>query len=648
MRLQAGGGRRTVRVRLQHVSGLMGPTDPLFVLTCIFPDHVTSSTRAGAWDLMTSHKGAVSVTSLNAKEESLQTSESSTQSVRFHQPPPPPPPPQDTHVDGRHTGALLSTAGLLQHDGLRTMAGEKPDMTSLRRSVWRQGQALPSSSSTSSMRWETCRQLSFLASCWPWSCTPETSIMSISMAVTFGAVAVTRCQVTNPLGNEGEELEAKVIDKGCGTDDVLPKSATFRRSRHGLITPLFAVPEMWTRGPALVCPTTFATSISPGIHDVAVTLESQVVTPCPLTEQLGGEGLSPPGCDLGFEVPLPSAVGEKDANNNNNNTASMTSPLLQEGSWLAQHLHYLLIICVLGIFIVVFMSATFLKMAAMQRYTARPLPSVPSTRRGGRRDEDGTSTAVVQARHSQAMTPTTTSTVLTSESSAFIYPELPDGGQVQPVWVPVSHSPTALKTFSMPPVHSFSQPVSSSSGMDSAHEHLHHVNVIEVTAQPQVVEVRGHSKPASDVVEVTRETEGEEDKRSSWSHDFFAPKPSSFSGRGGTVLGVNSLKRSLERDGYFTHRGNLTAGRDLAMTPGCAPDGAVIARQSRDTGRAELGVAVVSPDHHRSTHHEHHRSHQDPHKPLREPQPHQDPHKPHSKQQPHQQTGTIAQETTRL
>lgn len=34
------------------------------------------------------------------------------------------------------------------------------------------------------------------------------------MAVTFGAVAVTRCQVTNPLGNEGEELEAKVIDKG--------------------------------------------------------------------------------------------------------------------------------------------------------------------------------------------------------------------------------------------------------------------------------------------------------------------------------------------------------------------------------------------------------------------------------------------------
>lgn len=64
-------------------------------------------------------EGAVSVTSLNAKEESLQTSESSTQSVRFHQPPPPPPPPQDTHVDGRHTGALLSTAGLLQHDGLR-------------------------------------------------------------------------------------------------------------------------------------------------------------------------------------------------------------------------------------------------------------------------------------------------------------------------------------------------------------------------------------------------------------------------------------------------------------------------------------------------------------------------------------------------
>ncbi|XP_076469936.1 uncharacterized protein LOC143300237 [Babylonia areolata] len=229
-----------------------------------------------------------------------------------------------------------------------------------------------------------------------------------------GTPVVTSCKVTNPLDpNSGgynvatPPFSATLLHHGCGQGGLLPKSSRFTKSRQGFTTPYFPVPADWTHQTALIfscdvtlcsdvmrcqqtCPPLRRKSISPGLHDYTVLLESQVVMSCPSVDDVSRAGdvrwdqsllpeclpeghslhrpLQPAGGGGGVMIEPEHNItaGAAAGSDVNKDPSPSSSP-----SWLAGHLHYVIIMAILALLLFIFMAATFCKMAAMRRHVRR-------------------------------------------------------------------------------------------------------------------------------------------------------------------------------------------------------------------------------------------------------------------------------------
>ncbi|XP_076449404.1 uncharacterized protein LOC143285855 [Babylonia areolata] len=231
----------------------------------------------------------------------------------------------------------------------------------------------------------------------------------------LGVPVVTKCSVSNPfLERVDTPFSHTILTQGCGQGDVLPTYSRFWRSERGYTTPFFPLPPSWTREEAFLlfacdviichdvsrcqqpCPplspssrggnVTHSTDLGP--HDVIVRMESQVVTSCPQPAPGGGGG----GDDALRENDAGDAAralgrtvhsadcfygGDHRSHDDSGNVTAQGASgwdavdlppnPLPVTLWPTSHFHIILVITIIGMAIIVFMLATFCKLAALQR-----------------------------------------------------------------------------------------------------------------------------------------------------------------------------------------------------------------------------------------------------------------------------------------